>query len=182
MVLGAPALAEGCVDQGGRVMKLVPFHRFSFTTRLSRAAALAALGAHVEPEKWFRTTRPRDDRRFEGFIEGDALHMRRIIGYRNSFLPVVTGRIEDAPGGARVRIAMRPFIFVMVFMAIWLFAFGAILLSGGSDMTIFAALIVLVAYAMITGGFWFEAAKQERTLREILQAAPDAPPIVSPPR
>lgn len=32
------------------------------------------------------------------------------------------------------------------------------------------ALLVLILYVLVMLGFWFEAGKQERTLREILKA------------
>lgn len=178
MVLGAPPLAERSLGEGWREMKWLPYHRFSFVSRLSRADAMRVMATHLEPEKWFRFGGPADDRRFEGAITGDRIHMRRIIGYRNSFLPVIDMDIVGMGANAEVRVAMRPFVIVFAFAALWFAVVGSSLLAAGGEMWWLSLLLLLFLYGMVMGGFWFEASKQERTLRAILQAK-DQPSVVS---
>lgn len=179
MVLGAPPLAERGMGEGRRQVKWLPYNRFSFISRLSRAEALRVMATHVEPEKWFRFGGPADDRRFEGTITGDRIHMRRIIGYRNSFLPVIDMDIVGVGANAEVRVTMRPFVVVYVFGALWFSVIGGGLLGAGNQMWWISAPLLLFFYAMVMGGFWFEAAKQERTLRAILQEKANQPSVVS---
>ena len=131
------------------------------------------MAAHTEPENWFRFSWPSsaNDRRFEGEISADGFHVRRVIGYRNSFLPVIDATVRDAGRGSRVEVRMRPFYFVYAFAAIWVLAVTIGFVTYGQLIgLVFAALMILFVYAMTMGGFWFEANKQERTLREIFQA------------
>ena len=43
-----------------------------------------------------------------------------MIRYRNSFLPIVTGRIRDEGAGCVIEIILRLSVIVAVFMALWL--------------------------------------------------------------
>lgn len=169
MVLGAPPLAKGGVEEGWAVVKLLPFHRFEINSPLDRQAALAAIAAHTEPEKWYRWRWPSsaNDDRFEGQIGADSFHVRRIIGYRNSFLPVVDGTVHAAGRGSKIEVQMRPFAFVAVFAAVWVAGVSVALFT---PMWPFGLGMLAFFYAMTMGGFWYEASKQEQTLQEIFQA------------
>ncbi len=150
-------------------MKLLPYHRFEIDSPLSTQDALAAMRAQTEPEKWFRWRWPSaaNDDRFEGEVRDDGFHVRRIIGYRNSFLPVIDATVQTGARGSLITVTMRPFWFVLVFVAIWTVGAVAILFSEA-----WPAGLIMVAflYLMTMGGFWFEASKQERTLRTIFRA------------
>jgi hypothetical protein len=174
MVLGASALAEGSVGEGGCDVKWLPHHRFEIDSPLKADAAMAAMAAHTEPENWFRFTWPSsaNNTRFEGSVTTDGFHVRRVAGYRNSFLPVIDGEIHAAGRGSRIQVRMRMFVFVYAFLAFWIAALLAGAASFQSAPGFFFALLMLVfVYGMTLGGFWYEANRQERTLREIFQAA-----------
>jgi hypothetical protein len=176
MVLGASPLAERSVGESGRDVKLLPYHTFEIRTMMRPDAAREALAAHTEERRFFRLRFPGAgaDSRFEGEVSASGFNITRVIGYRNSFLPLVEGDISADAGGSLIRVRMRPMTFVIVF----LFAFGIIPLSllpsafsqGGLATATFPFFFVAFAYAMSMGGFWFEASKQERVLREIFQA------------
>lgn len=173
MVLGPPPLAKRGVEKSGRDVKLLPFHRFEINSPLDRQAALAAMAAHTEPENWFRWRWPssKNDDRFEGQISAESFHVRRIIGYRNSFLPVVDGVVHASGRGSRIEITMRPFVFVFAFFGLAAFAmFPIAFVTGDSLGFLIGGGFLLFIYAMTMGGFWFEAAKQERVLRQIFKA------------
>jgi hypothetical protein len=176
MVLGAPPLAETGLGESGRDVKLLPYHAFEIRTMMRPDAAREALAVHTEERRLFRLRFPGagNDSRFEGEVSATGFNITRVIGYRNSFLPVVEGDIASDGGGSRIKVRMRPMTFVIVF----LFAFGVIPLSllptafssGEPGAAAFPFFFILFAYAMSMGGFWFEASKQERTLREIFNA------------
>jgi len=159
---------------------LAPYHRFEIHSPLRPTEAARVIAAHTEAERFFRFSwpNPANDTRFEGEIRGDSFTVRRVIGYRNSFLPVVEGAIAQSARGSLVTIRMRPMILVIVFLALW---FGGILFALGSPAWPIALVMLGFAYLMTLAGFWFEANKQEQTLRALFQGQPAAatPKIVS---
>ncbi len=170
MVLGPPPLAEGSLDEGRRDVRLLPYHRFEITSPMKREDAFAAIAAHVEAVKWFRFGWPSqsNDNRFEGEVAVDGFSIRRVMGYRNSFAPTVRGEIQSVGAMSRVIVTMRPFIAVLVFCAVWSVAVLGFLLTPGIGAW-FGMLMLAALYLMVMGGFWFEASKQERVLRQIFQ-------------
>lgn len=149
-------------------MNLIPYHRFEITSRFKRADALAAITAHIEERKWFSWRWPSssNDDRFSGEVTADGFSITRIMGYRNSFAPVTQGKVEDAGSFSRVVITMRPYIFVLVFCAL----FAAASISSLAAGPIPGLLMLVFLYVLVMGGFWFEANKQEQVLRHIFQA------------
>lgn len=129
--------------------------------------------AVTEPENWFRIGWPNsaNDRRFEGTVSADGFHVRRVIGYRNSFLPVIDAKFHAGASGTRIDVQMRMFVFVYVFGAVWIAAALTAMAAGGIPGLAMGAGLILFFYAMTMFGFWLEAGKQERTLREIFKAA-----------
>lgn len=167
MVLGPPPLAEGGVGKGGRNVNIIPYHRFEIISPLSPDAAIDAISAKTKPGQWFRLSWPSSasDDHFEGHVAGDRFRLRRIIGYGNAFLPVVEGVVHGEEYGTRIVVTMRPFAFVISFMAIWLTLVGSALFSSLWPLSL---LMLVFAYALSMSGFWFEASKQERALRAII--------------
>lgn len=150
-------------------MKFLPYTRFEITSPLRREDALKVFAAHVEATKWFRWNWPNsaNDTRFEGEMTASGFEVRRILGYRNSFVPVVRGEIESAGAMSRITITMRPLIIVIAFCALWCAAVVSMAATGEAWLSV--AMLAFL-YVLVMGGFWFEASKQERVLREIFQA------------
>jgi hypothetical protein len=110
-----------------------------------------------------------------------------VIGYMNSFLPLIRGRIADAPDGARVRVSMRLHPATFWFMLLWFGIVTPVLLA-----TVVVAAITQTfspfflvpyglfafGYALATGSFKFESRPSRDGLEAILstdetpQAAP----------
>lgn len=176
MVLGPSALAERSVESGRRDVKLAPYHRFELRTMLRPADAAAALAAHTEREIPFRITffNEKNDRRFEGVVSDTGFQIRRILGYRNSFAPLTRGEILSEGGSTLIRIEMRPGAFVAVFVAMFALVMVSIVLfvapTAGAPSLWFALPMLVALYAMTMGGFWWEAPRQEATLRDIFKA------------
>lgn len=117
-------------------------------------------------------------RYFEGECTKEGFKISRVIQYRNSFLPVITGCIVPEGTGSLVKIKMRLPVFASVFMTFWLVIpvlASLISLPGllaGLALTDPSALIppsmVIFGIALTSGGFWFEASKQQDKLMEML--------------
>ncbi len=111
---------------------------------------------------------------FVGTVKERSFKIGRHIEYRNSFLPILRGRIEARPeGGSRVRILMTLNIFIALFMGVWLTfaAFGVIgSRTRGVVQTAAASLMFAAGLGMCVGGFFYEARKSEAALRRRLDA------------
>jgi hypothetical protein len=108
------------MGRGLRLWAMQPFHsdRYSYISPL-RSVALISLIEKENAYGYFRyVERPRhgQDSTILRFVA------QRNINYRNSFLPVIIGRIEGASSGSRVELAFRMHRAVQVFTALWLIA------------------------------------------------------------
>ncbi len=176
MVLGAPALAEGSVESSGGHVKWVPQHRFEIQSSLSPSAAIEALKGHVEARRMLRVGFPSsaNDKRFQGVVGADDFQITRVIGYRNSFLPQVSGKVRGVGSRSVIDVEMALFapviILVIAIMAMLLLIVGVVAFEG--DVLGLVSLLIMpaLAYGAVLWAFRFEAEKQERALREIFQA------------
>jgi hypothetical protein len=112
---------------------------------------------------------------FIGSVEAGTFDLRRVIRYRNSFIPLVRGRITSAPMGSRVDVTMSLHPVVAVFMALWILGtgFGALAMldtpSGQERSTAMLLLAMLaLGVVLVVGGFFPEAAKTRRLLERAL--------------
>lgn len=76
-------------------MKLLPYRKLILHTPLSPQQCAEHLAANmtVANPEGFRWREPRNTK-FIGFIFGSRFKMRRVIDYRNSFLPIINGEIK----------------------------------------------------------------------------------------
>jgi hypothetical protein len=56
---------------------------------------------------------------YEGVVEGNTFNINRIIGYRNSFLPMINGNIIQDGEGSKIEVKLKMHPFVLVFMVVW---------------------------------------------------------------
>ena len=156
-------------------MTLTFFPRRTLVVRsvLSPDEVLRRLAERVEPKRLLRFG---GDRPYEGVVSPQGFEIRRIILYRNSFLPHVHGSVRpDGPGSVvQAELALHP--FTAVFMGIWLGLvglFGVVFVvttvaHGGFDASMLIPLGMFGAgYGMMHGGFAFEVGKVRRLLDEI---------------
>ena len=112
-----------------------------------------------------------DDRSVEG------MRITRVIGHRNSFLPVISGTLEQADSGTTVILHMHLHPSTAAFAVLW---FGALigfllsfLASGWPDAV--AAVVplgmLLLGGVMFSAFFFPESFKAEQLLRRALRAA-----------
>jgi hypothetical protein len=102
---------------------------------MSRANVLAAMAARIEQRKWFRITAmgAANDERFDGTVAETGFNLTRIMGYRNSFAPVIEGEVSEGGSLSRVMVTMRPSIFVAIFLAFFFTIFFSVFLGVGGE-------------------------------------------------
>ncbi|MEZ5958194.1 MAG: hypothetical protein R3C27_13395 [Hyphomonadaceae bacterium] len=152
-------------------MKLLPYHRFEITSGLPQTEALHAIASRIEERRWFRITAmgSANDERFDGRVTGNGFNVTRIMGYRNSFAPVIEGEVNEGGRFSRITVTMRPSIIVAIFLSFFILVFFSVPVGMGSPFwPVLAAPLLL--YAMVMFGFWIEANKLEPTFRKIFRA------------
>jgi hypothetical protein len=121
---------------------------------------------------------------YEGQILGDTFTISRIINYRNSFLPVITGHISTFLGKTQINVKMRPVTFVLIFISLWLgivgficlgifltgiFQFQQILQNGFSPMILIPFGMFLFGCLLTTLAFKAESKKTKEFLEQLLE-------------
>jgi hypothetical protein len=114
-------------------MKLWPTDRFEVETTMSVDDVVEALKTKIEPKRWFRLSPSHAS--FQGTISRDGFKITRIIQYRNSFLPIVTGRFLPGNSGIKVAIRLGLHPLVVAFLCVWF---------GGVGIAAIAAIFVLL--------------------------------------
>lgn len=152
-----------------------PWRKFEIMSYLPAEKAIVAIQNATEPRRWFRS--PFGARReFEGTVGNDTFKISRIIRYRNSFLPVIEGRVESIGNASRVSITMRPFWFVSAFLAIWIAFFACFLviatlnrgpISDSRSFAVFAG-FASFGYLLASISFGIEARRARRSLERLL--------------
>jgi hypothetical protein len=156
-------------------MTFLPFEKFVIESALSKEETIIELMKNIEAEKTIRLWNKKSTKEFEGHISGNEFEIKRIINYRNSFLPVINGRIETFGDKARLTIDMRVQIFVIIFMTIWFsfvgLSFLAELFSDTDEFSIDSILfpggMLLFGYVLTMGGYLFEASRAKDILLDI---------------
>ncbi|MGC2829635.1 MAG: hypothetical protein WB994_08350 [Candidatus Acidiferrum sp.] len=114
------------------------------------------------------TSRVPDGPPFLGNFEGNSFAIRRDIGYRNSFLPRIRGRINPTLTGARVSVIMWLHPFTALFMAFWLGFIGHGALRDNSASSLLLWVMFAFGVSLALGAFFPEALKAKRLLSTAL--------------
>ncbi|MBK4732957.1 hypothetical protein JJD41_24270 [Oxynema sp. CENA135] len=168
---------------------MFPHEQFTIVTALDPDAVRQRLSTVVEPPKTFRWRWGNPDKPYQGEIGDRSFKISRIIHYRNSFLPIIDGRIEPNENGSKISINMKLHPFVMIFMLVWLSMVGqvpAIFLMGilfalftdqkePIPLDLESYLFLLIPLGMFVFGcglpligFWPEARKSKTFLIDLL--------------
>ncbi len=155
------------------------YRTITIQTRLTPDAAEDRLAKLIRPResRFHRLMNPtiRDvTRPFVGLIEDGRFQFHLVLPYRNSFVPIVTGRVLRSEGGAVLQGTMRLAIPAAVFMAVWMTAAvvaAADMIPRGlrtsnlSDVA-FGLLFPLFGVVLISVGFIPDARRTRRILEE----------------
>lgn len=163
----------------------LPYERIVIETRLTPVQVAERLGRVTAPGRRLRLFRSSaGEKDFQGTVSDREFRITRDIRYRNSFLPVVRGLIEDTPDGARVEVSMRLHPAVFGFMLLW-FGFLTstlvlIVVIAAVEQTFSPFFLVPLGmfafgYALMTGGFRLESRRSRERLEAILSAESTPP-------
>ena len=164
----------------------LPFDDLKLLTKLSATEVQHRIESITEPQKVFsflyfrNSTKP-----YEGKFTDHSFEISRIINYRNSFLPVIKGQVSTHLGKTQVAIKMRPNVFVLIFMSLWLGSTGLVCLAiiiGAtlpfrhqieqvfSEGGLFPFSLFVFGYALIIIGYKVESRKSKVFLKQLLKA------------
>jgi hypothetical protein len=156
----------------------LPFRKFEFSTPMSPAHASRVLQEIVEPpRKWGL---PSSTKRgyFEGKVAGSRFKIHRILGYQNSFIPIIEGNFRRDGLGTTVTLNMR---LVWPVVPLWI---GIIVFLAWSSVNVdsvvagpFAVRVAVIAmtafiYLVATVPFAVEVRIAMKRLLELLQPGP----------
>src|SRR6476469_5057876 len=109
----------------------MPYYHFELDVKLPPKTVAERLQALTRPEPGFWESfgmmwKPRGSGSppFIGTVRTDSFKLRRDIRYRNSFLPLIRGRVAPLGSGARLDITMFIHPAVGVFLVFWLGGVG----------------------------------------------------------
>jgi hypothetical protein len=149
----------------------MPFYRFTIDVNLPPHAVAERLRSIVgETRSLWPPFRPWPSEPLIGEVHDDRFKVRRNIMYRNSFVPIIHGRLMSTPMGTRIVVTMRMYWFVMFFMILWL----AGVASASIHLPIFWAMFAF-GVGLTCAGFFPEARKARRLLEETVSSQPPHP-------
>jgi len=164
----------------GLLMRLLPYRRVELQSPLPVTSVIQALSEAVEAPRssWLDL----GSRPFEGTVTRNEFRIYRVIGYRNSFRPRISGTVSPDGHGSRISVTMQLHEAVAVFMVIWLgivfwvcVAFFTAVLEGSASFEpplLIAPGMLVFGWLLCLGGFGFEARKAERLITSLVEARP----------
>lgn len=158
-------------------MKYLPYEKYTFETPLSKEEVLRRISENIEKEQTLRLSWDKREKPYEGRINENSFRLKRIIGYKNSFLPILVAKIESRSGKTVLKVKMRLIHFVLGFMIFWmsgvllgLIAFG---IKSFTDEFTPAVLIplgmLLFGYLLTTLPFKYESKRYKSFIEELLE-------------
>ena len=148
-----------------------------------------ALSREVKPGTMMQLDwgRRRDARQFRGEVRENGFRIVRRVQFRNSFAPILEGRVNAIEGGSEVAMTLFVPTSVVLFVIVWtVLAAGAAILvvqqmmlenELETAMTLTMAVIPLVGLAVAWLGFSLEARNSERAVKSLIP--PYAGPLTS---
>lgn len=103
-------------------MLLLPYENLTLTTELTADEARERLSKVIDSPKMFRgywIFAPPPPKPYQGTIAGNQFRIRRIINYRNGFLPVIEGKICPDLMGCHIAIKIKLNRVVILFLLLW---------------------------------------------------------------
>jgi Flp pilus assembly protein TadB len=148
------------------MITFIPYQHFEIKTKLSQDATREKLADIVEPRQlgWRFSN---DHKLFEGELDINTFKISRVIRYRNSFLPVLVGNIQDDLDSSSLQITARPNWFVIILWPVLLIAFFFSTIISAEVTTVgLILLFILFFYGVPTLFFNFELNKAKKLLDE----------------
>ena len=140
------------------------FTHFEAESDLNPVQAMESLASKVSRGQWF--SRPKTP--FVGSVSGERFRITRVVGGRDSFNPMIYGRIKDSPNGSCVRVVMAIHPIVLVLMIAWSIGLISSAIIYG-DHRFFIWVFVAAPWIIGIPTFYYDAARSRALLRESLR-------------
>lgn len=151
----------------------MPFYRFEIDVDFPPPVVVERLRSIVRDKRTFRESLSRmwlfgntEGAPFIGSVQDGSFKIRRDIRYRNSFLPIIWGRVLPNGVGTRVFVTMLLHPLVLLFMIFWLGSVGYAVVSVPSGSSMIPILMFIFGIAITLGGFIPEAIKAKRLISD----------------
>ena len=167
------------------IKKLLPFEKLVYHSTLRKEELIVHLQNEIEAEKTFSfgARKSSYSKPYIGKTYLNRFEIKKVVNYRNSFLPVIKGEIKEGINGAKIDVKMGLADFVKAFMILWLggVSLGCIgalysliftnTVNADAGFFMFIPFVMLLlGLAMVSFGFKTESQKSIKDLEEILQA------------
>jgi hypothetical protein len=157
-------------------MKYLPFEHIIYRTNLSKREVITRLSDCMETKKNSFTFNNKSTKEYEGFIDDHHFEINRIIRNRNSFLPQISGSIQENNHETQIEVKMKLHVLVLIFLVFWclstLFFLTTVLIAVEKislDVLIPVGML-LFAYALTMFGFKTESIQSKDNLKKIFEA------------
>ena len=105
-------------------MSILPYEKLIINTNLTSEEIIEKLNEYIEPYQPFRNKFKPPNKPYNGKIDGNNFTIARNINYRNSFLPIVKGKIISDYQGSIINITLSLHPVIIVFIGFWLYMTG----------------------------------------------------------
>jgi hypothetical protein len=162
-------------------MTFLPYDKIDLTTRLTDKQIVSKLKSITDTDTKFSFKKlfKSNDKSYFGTITDESFEIKRIIYYKNSFLPILFGSFQKTINGSTISIKMRMHMAVNIGLSIicsflLFFSIGFLLYTDKSDekeITRFIPLIMFsIIYVLVMFFYKLESKKAQRDLIELLSA------------
>ena len=166
---------------------LIPYHKCTYVSKLSKEEILSKIARKTEPEKFFRLTgwlaSNNNPKAYEGEVGSDAFKISKIGKRKNSNSPVILGEVSSSIQNTKVKLQFRLSYFVLIITPIWILFVGSTYLTGdGSFMDFdvanigswFPLMLLVLIYVVLTASFHYQVNKIKKELENMIEPADDA--------
>jgi hypothetical protein len=160
-------------------MPWIPFLKLTISSPLGLDVVQTRLAEQVEPHKLIRWRSDANTKAYQGTVTSNSFKILRIIGYRNSFLPVIEGTFERKLSKTEITVKMRLHKVVAVFMFLWIgilstFYVYPMMIGSASKEFPFPLIVIPIGmavfgYVLTVASFTFEARKSKKFFEELFQ-------------
>ena len=110
-------------------MNLIPYHSEALVSILSKEEVLGHLMRTTRQVNFLGMENSIDEKiKFNGIVGQEGFRISRVIKKGDSFLPLISGKVEATSRGSLILVEYRPFPATVFFLAFWsviLLAFSA---------------------------------------------------------
>lgn len=160
--------------------KYLPFENIIYKTKLSNEQAIQKLNDNIEAERRFGFSAPSYtySKPYIGQITGNKFKIKRVINYRNSFLPQIKGEVYSEFDGTKIKVNMSLHKFILVFTSIWLgivfigcsFTIYVLFTKAFAPFILIPLGLLVFGVALLFNAFKTESAKSRKDLMRIFEA------------